>query len=494
MLIRKELRFLEILIFALVLTLFVIKLDRYYFFTDEILYVQKGIEHFQGNYTGTLQVPPLPKYFAGLMFNLSGGDLGLMRLPYALMSVSTAYLVFVVLKRQFNSLYGLVGVLLFVSSRIIFDASRMVMLEPLMHLFWMLFLYFYYETFFKNTKKLYLLSGIFLGLSLSIKITSLSLLPFVGLGFLYKLLQKPQEKKLLVLNYLSMLMASTIPILLGYFHFFYKSGIITSVRTTFDAVRETYVTKSAEGKVHVIDGIVYEKSPWWTYISYYIKVNGLFRLFVITILSLVSMLKKNFFVYYWGAFFALVLIFHQISGVKNVRYVSSIEIPLIILAVAGLNYVFTKFKKTKGLLFATVFVIMFFVFTQVAYITSLGYTEYEGLYRYFKNETKEFTEYKRMFVFGSVRSLKYYRELVPDAGMLLWRRDYEVMCPEFDSFDYFAFDKEELLKNPDNFMYLYVKANIEDFVQVPQILDMHVFKRIRSFESRIKCPEIEIKE
>jgi len=70
-------------VFALVTLLFTYKLDYHYFFTDEILYVQRGIEQFSGIFGDTLQVPPLPKYFAGLLYKIVGNNLGLLRLPYA---------------------------------------------------------------------------------------------------------------------------------------------------------------------------------------------------------------------------------------------------------------------------------------------------------------------------------------------------------------------------------------------------------------------------
>ena len=93
----KNTHLLSFAIFALVFILFAWKLDRYYFYTDEILYAHRGLEHFQGIYSATLQVPPLPKYFAGLAYTLANGNLGFMRLPYALLGTFTAYLLYLIL-------------------------------------------------------------------------------------------------------------------------------------------------------------------------------------------------------------------------------------------------------------------------------------------------------------------------------------------------------------------------------------------------------------
>ncbi len=485
----KYLKTVEIIFFLFVTLLFITKLDHYYFFTDELLYAYSGTAHFQGDYSSALQVSPLPKYIAGLMFTISNGNLAIMRLPYALMGIATCYLVYLVLKKEFGSVFGFIGAAFFATSRIIFDASRMVMLEPLLHLFWMLFLYFYYDSFFKSTKKLYLLSGLFLGLSLSIKLSSLVLFPFIALGFLYKVKFSREEKPLLFKNYFSMLAIGGVTVFIGYLHFIFKAGIVTAALETLRAIKSTYITKSAEGKVHVINQLVYEKSPWWTYGSYFLTYNSFFRAVIAIFLGTLALFKKNFFVLYWGTFFVLVLGFYQLSGVKNVRYVSSVELPLIFLMTAGLHFLFQKYKKSTIFLFVTLFTVFFLFLTQIGYLSALKYTEYEGLFRYFKAETSNFTEYKRLYAFGSVRSLKYYREQVPDVGMLLWRKDYEVMCPEFDTFDYFAFDKEEILKNPDNYMYRYIQANDENFERVPQVMDMYVFKKIAPFESKLSCPE-----
>lgn len=478
-------------VFALITVLFLIKLDRYYFFTDEILYVQTGIEHFQGLYNDTLQVPPIPKYFAGAAYTLAKENVAYARIPYAFLGVFSAYLIYLIVKKEYNSYLGYIGALMFVTSRIIFDASRMIMLEPLLHLFLLLFLYFYYNTFTKNSHRIYLISGLFLGLSLSIKLTSLILLPFVLLGFIYKIVIQKVPTIEATKYYLYMVFTAAFTGLLGYLHFFYKSGIFSAIIETIKSIRDVYFLKSEEGKTHVIGGNIYEKSPWWTYFYYFIQNNGVFRATFYLVTLVFSLIKRNFFIYYWGIFLIFVTLFHQLSGVKNVRYISSIEIPIIVLSVAGINYFFEQLKTFIKPIYLKLFVsivLACFILVHINYLNKLNYTEYAGLFRYFQQETSNFEQYKRMYAFGSVRSLKYYRDLVPNMNMLLWRKDYNVMCPEFNSFDYFAFDKEELLKSPDNFMFTYVQVNKANFEQVLEISDMYVYKKFKEFESILPCP------
>ncbi len=488
----KKTRIAELVVFVLVMVLFLAKLDRHYFFTDELLYVQEGLEHLEGRYEGTLQVPPLPKYFAALAYTLSENTLGLARIPFALLGVATAFVLYLIIKREYGVYYGFGGVFLYVASRTIFDATRMIMLEPLLHLFILLFLYFYYATFFKASRKVYLVSGLFFGLALLTKLTAVVLVPFVFLGLLYAFYNnrhdKPQVRRILS-NYVQLFLVSGATVLVGYVHFMYKAGFATALIDTLKAIKNVYFAKSAEGKIHVIGGVVYEKSPWWTYFYYTATQNGLLRPLVYIVLSVAALWAKKFFVLYWVTFFVLVFGFSQLSGVKNVRYVSTFELPLIVLTVAGFNYLTNKLSRKKKAveLFAWV-ILSIFMLAQLVYIVRLDYTEYEDLYRYFKNETADFTEYKRMYVFGSVRSMEYYRDQIPNEEMLLWRRDYNKTCPEFDTFDYFAFDREELLKNPENYLYLYVRANMDYFERVPEIEEMLVFKKSRAFESLLSCP------
>ncbi len=489
--VRREVseKLLAIVVFALIAVAFITKLDFHYVFTDEILYLQTGVEHLNGIYTDVLQVSPLPKYLAGMLYLIFGQNAYFLRLPYALMGVATSFVIYLILKREYGKGFGLLGAILFTTSKIIFNSTRMAMLEPPMHLFWILFHYFFYKTLSTESKKTYYIAGIFLGLSLSIKITSIVLLPFVLLWFLYSLKKQSDNRGAIVKNYLAMILSSALTVFLGYLHLFLKLGLINGVLETIKAVKNVYISKSEAGKVHVIRGKLYEHSPWWTYLYYQVTENGLIRSVFYAATAPFSFLLKNLFVAYWGLFFLLVLMFQQFSGVKNIRYISSFEIPLIMLTVSGAYYLFEKAKNKKLVVLLLTIVVTIFVSNQILYLHNLKPTEYLGLYKYFKKETKNFTEYKRMYVFGSIRSMKWYRDQVPDKNTFLYRKDYEIMCPEFGSFDYFAFDEEELLKDSENFLYRYVMANEGSFERVQELEDMMAYKKLGDFVSLVECPE-----
>ena len=452
--------------------------------------MERGSEHLTGNYTDTLQVSPLPKLFAGILYNLFDRNVFLLRLPYAILGVLSAALVYLIIKKEYGHFYALLGGMLYVSSRVLFDSTRMLMLEPLLHFFWLLFHFVYYKTFTSANYKNFVFSGLFFALALSSKLTSFILLPFIILGFLYKAkyLKPIYSVAILSKNYAILLATSAVIFSMQYLHQILIYGFITSLLDTLHSLRDVYLTKSDEGKIHVINGVVYTKSPWWTYIYYYYFYNGVLRALMVGIFFATAIFKRNFFTLYWAVFFTLSLVFNQVSGVKNFRYLSSIELPLIFLAISGINFLFSKLKAlyTRWIFLA---IMLILTLSHFFYLYSLKPTEYLGLFNYFKSETSNFTEFKRLYAFGSIRSLRWYRDQIPNEHMLLFRRDYELLCLEFDTFDYFAFDKEDLLKAPDNFLYNYVASNPNNFENVAVITDMHVYKRVNNLPSQVVCPQ-----
>ena len=163
------------------------------------------------------------------------------------------------------------------------------------------------------------------------------------------------------------------------------------------------------------------------------------------------------------------------------------EIPLIFLTIALIKLLLEKRTLLKIITIATLFIIL----TQRSfYVINQTRSEYNGLFTYFKKATNNFTQYERMYVLGSIRSLKWYRQYVPDLNILLYRRDYKIMCPEFKDFKYIAFDKDELLKDPQNLLYSFVKTNQNSF-EYKEIAGMHLYERTPNSEVTFSCPIIE---
>jgi len=83
--------------------------------------------------------------------------------------------------------------------------------------------------------------------------------------------------------------------------------------------------------------------------------------------------------------------------------------------------------------------------------------------------------------------LKYYTKLLPEERFLTYKRQYNIYCPEFNEYSYFAFDREELIKDPENDLYRFVNTYIDNFERVSEIDDMIVYKKISEFNYSEFC-------
>ena len=480
---------LAILLFSVGLFFYLTKLDYHYFFTDEILYYQKGEDMLVGIFDNTLQVPPLQKYIAGISYNMFNPDLYLMRLIFAFFGFSVSIVIFYIVKRELGIYYGILASFLYLFSKIIFDSSRMMMLEPVLHLTWVLFLYLFYNTLSRKDSKIFIISGIFLGLALVTKVTSLLLILFVSVYFIKDLLNLRKESKKVFRLYFLMLSTALLVVFIFYLPQLYFSGILNTLKDTVKDLIGVYFDKSVEGKLHVVNGNLYTISPWWFYFDAQFKNDGMFVTTFKYVFGIIALFSKNKFAYFWALVFILSFSFHQFSGVKNVRYISTFEIPLIILSVYGFYYVFRSINKKFNVIkiILLIIIVSYSLINVSVYLLNLKHTEYLGLFNYFKNETENFQIKKRIFVFGSIRTLKYYTKLLPEERFLTYKREYNIYCPEFNEYSYFAFDKEELIKNPENNLYLFVNTYIDNFEKVNEIEDMIVYKKIREFNYSEFC-------
>jgi len=483
-------------IFLFITFLFVYKLDSAYFFTDEILYRASGSEYIHGNFTRNLQHPLIGKYIVGLMTLISESNVFILRLPYALLGVGSAFVVFVILKRQYGYFWGLLGALLYTLSPFIYETTRMVMFEAPMHLFWLLF-HFYFLSLLqedlpdKQFKKYQLLSGLFLGLSIATKIPSFVLYAFSFLIYIYHSFStlKKVSTKQLVNTLLPVYFVSFITYGLTYVHLLIASGFSNLILVAKETLK-VFLGRNSEGKTHIVAGEIFNKSPWWTYFYYIDKEYSIPGYILFYISPLVLFLKKNFFVVYWSLFFILNAIFFQLIPLKNSRYIASIELSCVFLIISLVHYFFIDFAKNikfKKVVRIIVILLLSCIFIQrVLFVIKQPLTEYNWAFNYFKNETNNFTQYKRMYVFGSIRSLKWYREFVPNESMFLYRQDYNIMCPEFSTFDYIAFEKDELLMDPTNLLMKFVKENELGFEKI-EIPNFIIYKKLPGYTTFFNC-------
>lgn len=451
----KNTKLITIATFAYITFLFIYKLDYAYFFTDEILYIDSGREHIKNIFTSTMQVPPLTKYLAVLMYKIADHAVFLLRLPFATMGIISSFFTYLIIKRSKSVTWGLIGALLYSSFTILYNSTRMVMLEPLMHLSWLGFMYFfvnYIET--KNQKHL-IASGIFLGLAFMSKITSVVLIPLLLVGlFIYK--EHISIKKVSIV----FLVTSSIVVLLSYLHPIITFGEINTVRTVITSIYEVYFTKSVEGKLHVINNKVYEYSPWWAYFYYFYISEGILKILLV-VLGFVGLLKfKNKESALWLVLLALVVGFHQFSGIKNERYVSSMQVPLVIISVYGIS---TLYEYSKQYIKATLVILLSVIFvSHLFFVLNQKPTEYNALFQYLGDKTNNFTDYKNIYIYGSTRSARWYKHERGD-GFIRYEisKNLDAHCPGFWEYDFVVIEKEELKRYGENLLYAYAEANLD---------------------------------
>ena len=438
------------------------KLTYNFVFTDEILYLEEGKKAVNGIFDNSLQTPFLTKYLAGIFYLLFDHNEFWLRFPFALIFISSLIPLYQLLKRVFNEDFAFFGSLLYFTSLIVFESNRMVMLEPMMHLFWILFLKFYYETFFNNSRSNFIWSGIFLGLALAVKFTSVVLIAFVLIGFFYQLLNNPKNKKTLTINYLYLIGVNFLSFLLTYLHFFSALGIKNGLREVYSFFMSTYVKRNEEGKNQLIAGALYTKSPYWSYVYFSWIKDGIFRTCA-SLFALFSFFKVDFNLIFFGTVFILTFVLFEALGIKSDRYISTLWISLVFLIIIGIK----KIIPQKFLPLFLTSVIFSCSFNFFYYLATLQPTKYNFIYSYFSKLTNNFSDSnKRVWFYGSVRSLNWYRNFISDSNLnnYLVRRDFEIMCPDFKDFHYFVFDKEQLKRDDaSNQMEDFVKTNPDSF-------------------------------
>lgn len=458
------------------------KLDYPYFFTDEILYVQEGFDNLNGSFEQNLQVPFLAKFIAGVTFSFSSYNVFVLRAVFSVIFIFSLVFLFYFLDKLYGEKYAFLGSLLYFLGNINFESNRMVMLEAPMHLFWILFLYFFYQTFVLEkkllTNKLFVSIGLFLGLSLITKFTSLILIVFLFLGVFYQNKVLGLDKKFLFKNYSALFLTSVLIFVISYLPYFFSLGFLEGIKQIIKFMKETYLQRNIEGKAHLVDGELFNKSPFYSYLINSLNTDGIFRTIIsfISLMSIKFLKKISFNTIFFGTFFTLNFLLFILLSLHNERYISTLWIPLIFLIIEGLKTLnITEIKKQ--VIFTSILLISASIF--INYLHNLKPTKYHALYLFFKESTNNFQTNERMYSYGSVRSLTWYRRYVPNEDQFLYRRDYKIMSDEFPSFKYFAFDKDELkkIKPEENLLYQYVIENESNFEKIDSNFDFLIYRR-----------------
>jgi 4-amino-4-deoxy-L-arabinose transferase-like glycosyltransferase len=458
------------------------KLDNSYFFTDEILYLDSGRQYLKGNFENNMQVPFITKYILGYMYSIADHNVFLLRTPFALMGILSSLLIFLIVKKEFNTKLAIIGFALYLFNPIVLFSTKMGMLEAPMHLFWLLFAYFFTEANKHLKISFFIWSGIFLSLAFASKFTSIALIPPIIVIFLINF----KKTKEYLFAYLAMTGITIIGLLLTYLSAIQKLGFKTTYYRISSAFIDGYIGRSEEGKQHIIAGQVYLKSPWWTYLYFLIDKLSIFGGFLY-IGGIISGFfnKKNNFLYFWGTFFISNLALFQISGVKSERYLASLLIPAIFIVVVGIDFLFKKFKSAK-------YIVYFLIFTQIFNTSYKLITQepdrYNALINNFvSSETFKFSQNKKFYIYGSIRSIRWYvNGKAEGLDMFDYEKNLEDICSKVNIYDYFVIDREEIQRYEDNRITLFLNKNIGNF-ELAEKYGFNIYKRNVSKDQILSC-------
>ena len=452
-----------ILLLTLVLTtaLIFFKLDYRSFFTDELSYYYNGREIVNLNdYSKNKEVPPVGKYLGGISYLIGNRNIFLLRLPFALLSIFSAFVVYLIIKQSHDEIWAIIGSAIFSWMPFIFTETRMLMLEAPLILFWLLFHLFFIKYLQKGGLKYACFSGMLLGLSMGTKISSLILVIFLPVAF--TILKILPNKKLTKSDFRDFIIIGSISTL-TYFVLFIPQLIQDGVKSFYLHIKSVYhayyINRDKGGKLHFINGQMYLKSPSWYYFDF-INKNYIIPLKIMSLTSPFAVLiQKSFYTYYWVLLFVISFIFIQMVGVKQVRYITYIELPLIFLIVSTLAYI-NKKSKTAGTVLVLVLLLSLLA-TRVVYALNETPTGYNSLYKYMAERTRNFSTDERFYVYGSIKSSRWYFFGLKDDLFVSRKeqKDWEALQKDMPTFKYIIFDKIELAKKPDNSFFKYITEN-----------------------------------
>ena len=473
--------YLPLILLLVSAVLFLYKLDYEYFFTDEILYSQSGYEYLaKHDYSLNLQHPFLAKYIAGIATMINNRDVFVMRLPFALIGIASALVVYKILEEQYGKKRGFLGGLLFVFSPYLYSSIRMVMMESPMIFFWLMFHLFFLRFLKTKDRKNAVLSGIMLGLGIGTKSNSLILYPFSLLALIIFKLMNKQIKFWDLKNYIWIPVISFPVFGLTYTDLLLRRGV-TGLTNVLRSIKDVLITRNSEGKIHVIGNKVYLKSPSWYYFYFIDKTYSLPQKIFSGFTVFSIFYDRSFFTIYWFLFLLFNVAFAQIITLKNERYLALIELCLVFLSVVLINHVYNVISKLESRLAKKILAVSLSTFLSVLVIfrfyqlSNIRPTSYNALYKYLVIKTNNFTNGDRTYILGSIRSSRWYFQDVSE-DQVVSRKDFGIMSPEFPNFKYIVFDRDELLKDPNNLLYTFIITNRNNY-DLLKISNLDVYVR-----------------
>lgn len=250
--------------FAYSLCNFFFNLEAESFYYDEVVYSISGMEYLQGDFTRNWEHPFLGKYLMGLSLRLFGKSDFSARLPSALFGFLTGIVIYFFAKEVTNPWCGLAAVCLWSTSPIVLWVSRRAILDAPFVFFFTLSWYLFWRFFQTKSTSHALLGGITLGLATATKLIGVILVPIL---FLYLLFPGIRDRKFLqpaVLGKLALALGmAALVFFLSY------APVLDRLGPVFRVMNEHWQWEQRVGHREVVNNVIYDKQPWWTYLYWY---------------------------------------------------------------------------------------------------------------------------------------------------------------------------------------------------------------------------------
>jgi len=223
-----------------------------------------GLEYLQGDFTRNWEHPFLGKYLMGLSLRLFGRSDFSARLPSALFGFLTGIVIYFFAKEVTNPWCGLAAVCVWSTSPIVLWVSRRAILDAPFVFFFTLSWYLFWRFFQTKSTGHALLGGIMLGLAAATKIVGATLVPILFLHLVFPGIKDRELLKPAVLS--KLILALAIALLL--FLLIY-APVLNRLGPIFRVMNEHWKWQQRTGHRQVVNGVIYDKQPWWTYLYWY---------------------------------------------------------------------------------------------------------------------------------------------------------------------------------------------------------------------------------
>jgi len=329
---------------------FFFNLEAESFYYDEVVYSLSGLEYLQGNLTRNWEHPFLGKYLMGLSLHLLGKSDFSARLPSALFGFLTGVVIYVFARKVTNHWCGLVAVCLWSTSPIVLWVSRRAILDAPFVFFFTLSWYLFWQFFKTKGTGHALLGGITLGLAIATKLIGVILVPILLVYLVFAGTRDKESLRPAVLSKLALALSIALLILLLTY-----APVLDRLGSVFQVMNEHWRLEQRSGHREVINNVIYDKQPWWTYLYWYWRgylpylqsyTPGVLILLGLAI-GFALLRGDNVDVF---LLLSLLLPFCYLSfylTYKMFRYADILEPPLAILAASFIFAVGSSFKERR---------------------------------------------------------------------------------------------------------------------------------------------------